>query len=119
MDFRKLFASVGPPADPVTPVSPCSNGSRNGDGSSSGGGSGSSSDRGFGDVAAALRPMLEASPHLVESLQRVGTIAQMVVLRPVPPPKDSGSPAAADGAGGHLSPHRLVGQWRSCLFCQP
>ena len=57
---------------------------------------------GANDVAAALLPMLEASPHLMESLQRVGTIAQMVVLQPVKPAD------AADGAGGSLPALRTV-----------
>ena len=32
---------------------------------------------------AALLPLLRASPQLVDALQRVGTIAQLVLLRPV------------------------------------
>jgi len=35
-----------------------------------------------GGPHAALLPLLRASPHLVDALQRVGTIAQMTVLRP-------------------------------------
>jgi 2',5'-phosphodiesterase len=44
---------------------------------------------------AALLPLLRASPQLVDALQRVGTIAQLVLLRPV-----GSSHAGARSSGG-------------------
>ena len=44
---------------------------------------------------AALLPLLRASPQLVDALQRVGTIAQLVLLRPTGP-----SQAGARSSGG-------------------
>mmetsp|Transcript_9356 Transcript_9356/g.28148 ORF Transcript_9356/g.28148 Transcript_9356/m.28148 type:complete len:1012 (-) Transcript_9356:263-3298(-) len=96
VDFRKFFASMRPESE-ATQKSP-----RSSDDGSSGSGSNAF---GADDVAPQLLPMLEASPHLVDSLQRVGTIAQMVVLRAVQArgeQSSSGKGAAAEAATAGL-----------------
>lgn len=97
VDFRKFFASMRPESE-ATQKSP-----RSSDDGSSGSGSNAF---GADDVAPQLLPMLEASPHLVDSLQRVGTIAQMVVLRAVQARGEQSS--SGKGADALRHPDRIL-----------
>ena len=56
----------------------------------------------LGDLHQQFIPLLDHSPNLVEALQKVTTIAQMVLLLPVDSTSAAAAPAAAaaDGAGG-------------------
>jgi hypothetical protein len=115
INFRQLFAAILEPPQEAAVLRNSSSKSSSmarvsSRGSSSSSASGQLSSGLSEGAVAAILPLLQASPQLVDSLQRVGTVAQLTLLQPAV--RD-----ASSGSSGEISPRcTLVVVWINNLL---
>lgn len=100
INFRQLFAAILEPPQEAAVLRNSSSKSSSmarvsSRGSSSSSASGQLSSGLSESAVAAILPLLQASPQLVDSLQRVGTVAQLTLLQPAVRDASSGSSGEA------------------------